>query len=161
VIYGLIGDFMLLLGNYWLFWFGIGFVFLILEVATPGVVFLFFGAGAWVVMALCLAFPMPPYLQWVVFIILSLLFLALFRKKLTAMFRKPGGGRTDSLSEPMFANQYIGREVVVIKAIGPERPGMIELNGSNWQARSQASLGEGQNAKIVDLKDLVVWVEPV
>ncbi|MDR2301595.1 MAG: NfeD family protein [Deltaproteobacteria bacterium] len=150
---------MSLFGNYWLFWFVIGFVFLFLEVLTPGVVFVFFGLGGWVVMVLVLIFPLPVYLQWVLFIVLSVIFLIVLRRKLNALFKKKETGRTDSLRDPMVANQYIGREVVVVKAISPEKAGLIELNGSNWQARSLESLPEGANAKIVELKDLIVWVE--
>jgi membrane protein implicated in regulation of membrane protease activity len=153
---------MQLLGNYWLFWFAVGFVFLFLEVMTPGVVFLFFGLGAWVVMALLFLIPIPVYVQWVLFLALSLAFLALLRGKVNALFRKGGSDRRgDSLKDPLVADQYIGREVVVVKAITPDKSGIIELNGSNWQARAHTELAEGANAKIVELKDLIVWVEPV
>jgi membrane protein implicated in regulation of membrane protease activity len=152
---------MEILGNHWLFWFILGFVFLFLEVLTPGIVFLFFGLGAWAVTAFLLFLPLPLYLQWVIFIALSLIFLVALRGKVNAIFRKKEVGRSDSLREPLVANQYIGREVVVVKDIRPEKPGVIELNGSNWQARSHSSLSEGANAKIVELKDLVVWVEPL
>jgi membrane protein implicated in regulation of membrane protease activity len=152
---------MRLLGNYWLFWFAIGFVFLFLEITTPGIVFVFFGLGAWAVMVLLFVLPLPLYSQWIIFIVLSVAFLVVLRKKLNALFRKKEEGRTDSLSDPLVANQYIGREVVVMQAISPEKSGVIELNGSNWQARSLHSLPQGANAKIVELKDLIVWVEPV
>jgi membrane protein implicated in regulation of membrane protease activity len=152
---------MQILNNYWFFWFVIGFVLLCLEVATPGIVFMFFGLGAWTVMLLLVIYPLPVYLQWTLFIVLSLVFLVVLRRKLTAIFRKTESGRNDSLREPLVADQYIGHEVIVIKAISSNKSGLVEFNGSNWQARSQHSLEEGATAKIVELKDLVIWVDPL
>jgi membrane protein implicated in regulation of membrane protease activity len=152
---------MEIFGNYWVFWFVLGFVFLFLEVLVPGIVFLFFGLGSWSVALLLFFIPLPVIPQWTIFIVLSIIFLVVLRRKLSAVFRKSNVGRNDSLSDPLVADQYIGREVVVMKSISPEKTGLIELNGSNWQARSRFSLDEGASAKIVELKDLVVWVEPV
>ncbi|MDR1052265.1 MAG: NfeD family protein [Deltaproteobacteria bacterium] len=153
---------MQIFGDYWLFWFVVGFVFLLLEVATPGVVLMFFGLGSWTAMLVVLIFPAPPALQWTVFLIMSLVYLALLRRKLTALFSRGGDkGRGDSLKDPLVAGQYIGREVVVLIPVTAEPGGQVEFNGSNWQARSQARIEKGRPARIVDFRDMVFWVEEV
>jgi membrane protein implicated in regulation of membrane protease activity len=153
---------MELLGSYKLFWFALGLAFLILEVATPGIVFLFFGLGSWVVMLILLAAPIPPFAQWLVFTVVSVLALLTLRKHVTRLFaKKDGGGRADSLKEPMVANSYIGRVIEVIGDIAPDRPGLVELNGTNWQARSQSAIPKGAMVRVKEVSDLTLVVEPL
>jgi membrane protein implicated in regulation of membrane protease activity len=147
--------------SYQLFWFILGFFFLFLEVLTPGVVFAFFGLGSWVVTLLLFFMPMPVSFQWIIFIVASALFLVFLRRHLTALFRRIEKGRTDSLREPMVANQYIGREVLVVSEIASDRAGLVELNGTNWQARSNTKVAAGVMVKVIELDGLTLWVEPV
>ncbi|MDR1488024.1 MAG: NfeD family protein [Deltaproteobacteria bacterium] len=147
--------------SYLLFWFIMGFVFLLLEVLTPGVVFVFFGLGSWVIMLALLAIPLPASFQWIGFIVASALFLVFLRRHLTLLFNKIEKGRTDSLKEPMVANQYIGKEIAVISEITPEKPGLVELNGTNWQARSASKVQVGAMVRIIELEGLTLWVEPL
>lgn len=152
---------MELFGSYKLFWFALGLAFLILEVATPGIVFLFFGLGAWVVMAILLLATPPPAVQWVVFIAVSVAALVALRRHVTRLFsKKDGGGRADSLKEPMVAASYLGRTVEVISGIEPGRPGLVELNGTNWQALSSKPAPKGSMVKVVEMRDLTLVVEP-
>lgn len=144
-----------------LFWFVLGFIFLILEIMTPGIVFLFFGLGAWVVLLLSLFIPMPSSVQWAVFILVSVVTLATLRKQVTRLFSKGSAGRVDSLKEPMVADSYIGRVIDVIDDITPERPGMVELNGTNWRASSQFAIPKGARARIKEVRDLTLEVEPL
>jgi membrane protein implicated in regulation of membrane protease activity len=144
-----------------LFWFVVGFIFLILEISTPGIVFGFFGLGAWVVLAVNYIFPLPIVMQWLIFIISSSIFLGLLRKHIKAFLAKREPKVTDSLSEPMVADQYLGREVEVIKEIEPGRPGLAELNGTNWQARSQKAIPAGSYASILEVDGLTLWLEPI
>ncbi|MDR1870750.1 MAG: NfeD family protein [Deltaproteobacteria bacterium] len=145
-----------------LFWFVLGFIFLILEVATPGVVFVFFGFGSWLVMLLTFIFPISEIFQFLIFIISSVAFLAMLRRHLKTFFYKTKeGGRVDSLSEKMVANNYIGQVVEVIKEIGPDQVGLVEINGTNWNAQSEDVLAVGERAKVVDILGLTVTVEKV
>jgi membrane protein implicated in regulation of membrane protease activity len=161
VIFRVLGGYMAIAGNYWLFWFIIGFAFLFLEVLTPGMFLAFFGLGAWTVMAIMFVIPLQVGLQWSIFIILSLVYLVALRRKLKDIFARREQGRSDSLKDPLVADQFIDRETLVIQAISPGRAGMVEFNGTNWKARSRHSLAEGDNARIVNLEDLVLWVEPI
>jgi membrane protein implicated in regulation of membrane protease activity len=142
------------------FWFVVGFVFLVLEMATPGIVFVFFGLGAWLVMGLLLLAPLGPVLQVLIFIASSSAFLVLLRKHLkTVLYKARAQRKVDSLSERMVANKYLGREVEVIEDINPGYPGKIELNGTNWTAKSEVAFSAGQRARVVDVSGLVVTVE--
>ncbi|MDR2422681.1 MAG: NfeD family protein [Deltaproteobacteria bacterium] len=142
------------------FWFAVGFVFLVLEMATPGVVFVFFGAGAWLVMGLLFLVDFSPVLQFSIFIVASVAFILIFRKHLKAVLYKTRAQRkVDSLSERMVANNYLGREVEVVSDINPGNPGLIELNGTNWTAKCDVALTVGQRARIVEVSGLVVMVE--
>jgi membrane protein implicated in regulation of membrane protease activity len=153
---------MELLGSYKIFWFALGMAFLILEVLTPGVVFLFFGLGAWVVMAILLVASIPAGAQWGVFIVVSVLALITLRRHVARLFaKKEAGGRADSLKEPMVAASYIGRVVEVVGDIGPDRPGLVELNGTNWQARAPVAIPKGSMVRVVEVRDLALTVEPL
>jgi membrane protein implicated in regulation of membrane protease activity len=153
---------MELLGSYKLFWFALGLAFLVMEVLTPGVVFVFFGLAAWAVLLILLVIPLPPVLQWIVFTAISVVALLTLRKHVAKLFaKKRQAGRDDSLQDPMVAGVYVGRGVVVVGDIGHDRPGRVGLNGTNWQAWSRAPISKGAMARIVEVRDLSFLVEPL
>ncbi|MDR0549577.1 MAG: NfeD family protein [Deltaproteobacteria bacterium] len=153
---------MSLFGSEVLFWFVLGFVLLILEIATPGIVFVFFGLGAWLVMGLLFLFPLSQFFQFLIFIVTSVIFLFLLRRHLKNIFYKNKlEKRVDSLSEGMIASNYLGREVDVIQDINPGYPGVVELNGTNWTARCDETLVAGQRAKVLDIVGLVITVAKI
>jgi membrane protein implicated in regulation of membrane protease activity len=152
---------MEIFGSVKLFWFALGFVFLILEVLTPGIVFLFFGLGSWLVLLLLLAFDLPMGAQWGVFTVVSVLLLLTLRKHVTRLFSSKKTGRADSLQEPMVAGSYIGRIVEIVEDVSPDKPGLAELNGTNWRATSLVDLPKGARAKIKEVRDLTLEVEPL
>ncbi|MDR2140309.1 MAG: NfeD family protein [Deltaproteobacteria bacterium] len=151
-----------MIGSEVITWLVVGFIFLVLEIATPGVVFVFFGLGAWLVLGLRLLFPLSVPFQVLIFIIASVAFLVMFRRYLKAiMFRQREEERVDSLSERMVADNYLGQEVDVINDISPERPGRIELNGTSWIATSVDSLPVGVRARVVEVVGTTVTVEKI
>jgi membrane protein implicated in regulation of membrane protease activity len=152
---------MEVLGSYKIFWFIVGFTFLILEVLTPGVVFIFFGAGAWLVLLLTFFMPtMPAIIQWLVFAASSVVFLVILRRHVAELLARRESGRGDSLKDPLVADQYLGREAQVISPIKLDRAGQVEFNGTNWQARSQHELSAGTMVRVVEIDGLTLWVEP-
>ncbi|MDR2349163.1 MAG: NfeD family protein [Deltaproteobacteria bacterium] len=148
-------------GNAKVFWFVVGFVFLILEVATPGVLFMFFGLGAWVLLVLLAFVQVPVWLQWVIFPITSLLFLVILRQRILRFLAKRKTPKIDSLSEAMVSERYIGKEVDVVTDVSPDRPGTVEFNGTNWQGSSGASLAKGSRARILKVDGLTLVLEPL
>jgi membrane protein implicated in regulation of membrane protease activity len=148
-------------GGETIFWFALGFLFLAIEVATPGIVFVFFGLGAWLVVVIKLFFPISQFFQVLIFVVSSVIFLFLLRRHLKALFYKGSlnGKKVDSLSERMVANNYLGREAEVIKDIRPGYPGIVELNGTNWTARAETSFLAGQRVNVGDISGVVATVE--
>ncbi|MDR1079771.1 MAG: NfeD family protein [Deltaproteobacteria bacterium] len=151
----------LILGQGPFFWFCLGFVLFIMEIATPGVFFLFFGLGAWCVMFLNMMVPVPPWAQWGLFVIVSVTALVLLRRNVIAYLAARKVSKTDSLSEPMVAERYLGQEVDVLTDLAPGRPGTVEFNGTRWQARCGSVLKGGARGRIVDLDGLTFLVEPL
>ncbi|MDR2200346.1 MAG: NfeD family protein [Deltaproteobacteria bacterium] len=143
------------------FWFVLGLALLIFEVATPGVVALFFGLGAWLVLIVRIFLPLPVWSQWALFSVSSVVFLILLRKHVITLFNSFKTTKKDSLSEPMVARRYLGQEVDVLEDIQPGRPGAVELNGTRWQARTRVPLAKGARARIIELEELMFWIEPL
>ena len=142
-----------------LFWFILGVAFLVLEALTPGFFLMFFGLGAWLVSALIFVVPLGPTWQWLAFIVISVGGLMIFRRKVKSLFQGRLA-RTDNLDDPIFINQYVGREVLILKDIAPGRPGLAELNGTNWQARSEKqNILAGQRARVISLDGLTLVLE--
>lgn len=139
-----------------LFWFLLGVVFLVLEALTPGFFLMFFGLGAWVVSLAVFSLSIGPPLQWLIFIVVSVAGLLIFRRKVRSFFQGRLA-RNDNMEDPVAQATYLNREVVVIKETGPDQPGLVELNGTNWQARTDGPLlSPGQRARVVRLEGLTL-----
>ncbi len=141
-----------------LFWFLLGVVFLFLEALTPGVFLVFFGIGAWVTGTVVFFAPPGQSTQWLIFMIVSVVTLALLRRKLQTLFH----GRlakTDNLDDPVFTDRYVGQRVLVLEETGPDQPGLAELNGTNWGARTEGpTLPAGARARVVRLDGLTLII---
>jgi membrane protein implicated in regulation of membrane protease activity len=148
-------------GNNLAFWFVLGLALLIIEVLTPGIVALFFGLGAWLVLLVLAFVDIPHWAQWALFSVSSIVFLIVLRKHVIKFFAGLKQSKKDSLSEPMVAKRYLGQEVDVLEDIVPGRLGTIELNGTRWQARTKIELKKGDRARIVGMEDLIFLVEPL
>ncbi len=77
----------------WWLWIVLGLILLGLELSTPGGFFIaFFGAGALVVGLLTgSGLAGPVWLQWLLFSILSIVFLIFFRRPLLEWMKRRGG----------------------------------------------------------------------
>ena len=140
--------------TYW-HWFTLGLILIIVEVAAPGLVSLFFGLSALLVGLLCLAIPMPQWLQWVLFAVLSVALLLGLRKWLKSFF----GGR--SSQSHAVENDIVGQRAVVTQAIGPNRPGKVELRGANWEAAAGETLEPGTPVRVVKKESISLTVERI
>lgn len=139
-------------------WFLIGIFLLVLEAATPGFFLMFFGFGALVVSALLLVAPLSENWQWALFLVLSVTSLLVFRKKIKVLFTGRMA-KTDNIDDPVISEQYIGREVSILKDVSKEHPGLAELNGTNWEARTEGpALAAGKRARVLRLEGLSLVV---
>jgi len=138
-------------------WFLLGIAFLVLEAFVPGVFLLFFGLGAWSAALAALA-GLNQTAQLLTFMAVSLVSLALLRKKLKSLLTARAG-RGEMTDDPVFAAQFLGREVAVVGEAAQGRLALVELNGSNWQAESEGEpLRLGDRVRVVGLKNLVLVV---
>jgi membrane protein implicated in regulation of membrane protease activity len=91
--------------------------------------------------------------QWLLFTLLSLGYLLLFRGKLQERFQAPPPPAVDSL---------VGVLAVPQGAIAPGAVGRVEVRGSTWSARNAAAeaLAAGQRCTVVSVDGLLLTVRP-
>ncbi len=139
-------------------WLSAGIILLILEVMTPGLVFVFFGLAALVLAALVALWPgCPPVWQTVIFAALSVFFVLALRRSFKRVFT----GQRRNVSENGLADDFVGHHVVVTAAIDGLRPGRVSLNGTNWQAVSEQPIPEGVVVEILSQENLTLNVRQV
>jgi inner membrane protein len=141
----------------WWNWLLLGLVLLAAEMATPGGFYiLFFGLAALIVGALAgLDLLNTAWLQWLLFSILSLISLFLFRNSLLVWMkaREPIGEDVDSM---------VGEMAVVTEDLPSGTLGKVELRGTTWSARNtgQTVLTKGHRARVERVEGLTLWIKP-
>lgn len=138
----------------WWLWAIAGFGLLFLELLTPGGFFLlFFGVGAIIISLLVALAPgVDPWLQWLIFGIISPVMVILFRQRLAdAMGSTPSKGDRDSI---------IGNIAIAKGEIAPGGYGKVEYRGTEWNAKNSGAtpITNGARCKITELADLQVTV---
>jgi hypothetical protein len=138
----------------WWIWVLGGLVLLVGEVATPGGFFIiFFGAGAILVGALkAVGWDGPAWAEWLVFTVLSVASLALFREPLMRRF---------SLGKSKPVDQLAGERALVTEDVAPGGVGKAELRGASWTARTSGSvaLARGQRCLVDRVEGLTIWLK--
>lgn len=137
----------------WWIWVLAGLVLLLAEVLTPGGFFVvFFAAGAILVGALKgVGWSGPAWAEWLVFTVLSLVSLALFREPLMRRFKLAGGRPVDRLE---------GETALVTEDVAPGGVGKAEMRGASWTARSSGpvALARGQRCRVERVEGLTLWL---
>jgi membrane protein implicated in regulation of membrane protease activity len=142
----------------WWYWVIGGILLSVIELATPGGFFvLFFAIAAVVVGVLQLAgLVETPWVQWLLFSVLSVAGLTVFRKPLLGLMGlRPSGeneGDRDSL---------VGEAAVVVSSnLLPGERGRVELRGTGWNARhvGTAPLAIDQRCRVVAIHGLTLDV---
>jgi hypothetical protein len=140
----------------WWHWIALGLLLAAFEILTPGGFFvLFFGVGAVAVGVLALlGIGGPLWVQWLLFTVLSLAALALFRKPLLAYMRV----RDDRPA----VDPLVGEVATPIDDIAPGAVGRAELRGTGWQARNTAAVtaARGQRCRVTRIDGLMIDIEP-
>jgi inner membrane protein len=138
----------------WWMWAILGLFLLILEVATfSGFYVMFFGIGGLLVAALvATGSGGPPAVQWLLFSILSLVALSLFRRPIMERLSPVLAGKeVDSLL----------REIgVASEEIASGAVGKVELRGASWSARNvgPAPLARAQRCRVERVEGLMLLV---
>ncbi|NOT54471.1 MAG: NfeD family protein [Deltaproteobacteria bacterium] len=141
----------------WWMWMLFGFGLLAVEMFTPGLFyFFFFGVGAILVGLLGgLGLEVSSTWQWLLFSLLSLATLALFRQQLARLLSgkhlKVRTGDLDSL---------VGEMVTLLDDLAPNAAGKAEGRGSSWTVVNGGAepLSKGQRCRVYQIEGLTLWV---
>ncbi len=137
----------------WWIWILLGLLLLLAELLTPGGFYIiFFGIGA-VVVGVLAGFNAagPLWFQFILFSILSVLTLWLFREKLLQLTQGERRENVDSL---------VGETAVATEEIHLNDVGKAELRGTSWNARNVGDkpLTRGQRCIVERVEGLTIFV---
>ena len=139
----------------WWIWTLFGLLLLLTELVTPGgFYFIFFGIGAVIVGVLAgFGAAGPVWFQFVLFSVLSLVSLWLFRGKLLKLTEGAPERNVDSL---------IGETAVASDQIAANGIGKAEMRGTAWNARNigDKPLKRGERARVERVEGLTLFVRP-
>jgi membrane protein implicated in regulation of membrane protease activity len=136
----------------WWIWVLVGFVLLAVEILTPGGFYvLFFGVGAIVVGVLAgIGIGGPPWAQWLIFSVVSVVSLALFRARLIRMM---------DTRAPAQAIDSLESEIATpLEDLAPGAVGKAELRGAAWSAQNvdERALARGQRCRVARVDGLML-----
>jgi membrane protein implicated in regulation of membrane protease activity len=139
----------------WWMWIAGGLALVVAELATPsGFFIIFFGLSALTVGLLTgLNVVDAAWAQWLLFSVLSVAYIVLFRSRLESKVRMPPSSNVDSL---------VGVLAIVHERLLPGVVGKVEVRGSMWSARntSNVTLDAGQRARVTAVDGLTLAVVP-
>lgn len=139
-----------------LYWLYLGVALMLLEIMTPGLVSLFFGLSALTLSAVVWLFPsLNQAVQWLIFSVLSILYILLLRKSLRTVFK----GDREVSDNP--SDEFTGKLAVVTEAVAPNKPGRVEFCGTTWTAEAGQAVPAGASVRIAGKKNLTLKIEPV
>ena len=134
-------------------WFLIGLVLLLLELAIPGLIIIFFGIGAWIT-ALCLKFfDISLNVQLLIFLTTSVLSLVMLRNYLKKKFLDKDPAKDDTLED-----EFIGKTAVTETNLKAGVSGKINFRGTIWNAISDTNVKAGEEIKIVNKESITLHV---
>lgn len=137
----------------WWYWLFLGLVLAGAEMLSPGGFYLlFFGIAALIVGTLAgLDVAQTVWLQWLLFSVLAIASLLLFRGPLLRMTKRSPTHRVDTM---------IGESAVLLDDLSPGQTGKSELRGTTWSTRNDGSspLAKGQRAIVTKVDGLMLWV---
>jgi membrane protein implicated in regulation of membrane protease activity len=141
----------------WWYWITLGLLLAMLELVTPTSFFLlFFGCGGLIVGLLTLAdVSGPAWVQWLLFTVVSVLALLLFRGPLLRRVH-----RDDWMRPPVDA--ITDDIATTLEEIAPGSIGRVELRGTPWSARNVGAgvLGKGQRCAVQRIDGLTLYIVP-
>ena len=139
----------------WWLWLAGGLTLVVAELVTPsGFFIIFFGIGAIAVGLLAASGLVESlWIQGLLFTVLSILSLVIFRGRLEKTFQAPPPPNIDSL---------VGVLAVVQESLTPGVVGRVEVRGASWSARntSDVTLTVGQRAKVSGIDGLLLTIVP-
>jgi len=143
-----------------LYWFLLGLVLMLSELALPGFVIIFFGVGAWVTaFSIWLGVAEGFNTQLFVFLVSSVLSLVLFRRQGRKYFQGRVSGKMDDVAE---LDDVKGERAVVVEDIIPKSlTGKVEFHGTMWNADAETEVPKGTTVEVVERTNLTLKVKPI
>jgi membrane protein implicated in regulation of membrane protease activity len=139
-----------------LVWFVVGLVLVLAEFATPGVILVFIGLGAWVAsLTAWLGVTTTLGAQVTVFAVSSLVLLVGLRRFFKKWFM---GFTAQNPDAKQILDEFTGKNVRVISPITAAGQGKVEFKGANWNAQSADTIEAGEVAEITGVEGLVLHV---
>ena len=140
----------------WWHWLALGLILVALEMAASGGFYvIFFGIAALAIGGLhLLDVAGPAWFQFLLFSILSIASLVLFRRPFLRWMKLDAPGQdVDSL---------VGEVAVPLDDIPPGAVGRAELRGTVWSARNAGADGitRGQRCTVVRVDRLMIFLQP-
>lgn len=138
-----------------IFWFLLGLVLFLLELATPGFFIFFFGLGAWVTALVCLTLSPGTNLQILIFAAVSVLSLLGLRKAIQKKFFYTRGTQSEDVED-----EFTGKEAIAKTDFGGDKHGKVEFKGTTWTAESESEIRKGQRVIITGKDSFKLLVQP-
>ena len=136
-------------------WVFFGVALLLLEVAAPGLISLFFGMAALAVALITWLLAPSPSVQWFLFSVFSVLSVLLLRKT----FKKIFVGKKDVSDHA--DDDFVGKTATVVEPILPKRAGRVEFRGCTWTAEADEDIPEGSRVQICSKESITLVVKRV
>lgn len=142
-----------------LIWFLVGLALIIMEFFMPGIILVFFGAGAWITALTTWAGLTGGWTsQLLVWALSSVILLILLRKRIQAQFE---GHIGDSQNLEHDLDEFAGKIVPVTVDIQPgNKTGRVEFKGADWQAVSDEAISAGSMAVVEKAEGIALRVRP-
>jgi membrane protein implicated in regulation of membrane protease activity len=139
-------------------WFVAGLVMILLEFTQPGLVIVFFGAGAWVVSLLVYLDILETLRsQLLVFGGVSVGLLLGLRRWVKGKFYGHIGAKQD-LTQNL--DEFTGKQVTVLQDVIPGKAGgQVEFKGTSWSAVSDQEIRKGETAVIAEMNGLTLVIK--
>lgn len=134
-------------------WFILGFVFLLLEFAAPGVILFFFAVGAWIVAILTLFLDISINTQLIIFLGTSVITILLFRNWVKKMIM----AKTNS--KEIMEDEFLGKTGKALSVIAPGQNGKVDFKGTTWDGRSDDRIEAGDNVTIIGNDSILLIVK--
>ncbi len=143
-----------------LWWFLIGLGIMLVELALPGFVIIFFGIGAWITALFAWLGVLDSLnAQLLAFVGTSIVSLLALRGWLQRTLQ---GRVSDTELSDTHLDDFIGHKAKVTVAISPDSTdGRVDFRGTGWPASAKVAIPAEATVRIVSKDNLTLRVEPI
>ncbi|MCD4797352.1 MAG: NfeD family protein [Candidatus Cloacimonetes bacterium] len=124
----------------WMIWVGIGIICMIIEIFTPGFLFMSFGVGAILTGIIESIFTLPISFQILIFIVITFIVFISTRKLSKKII--------SASSEETNIYALKGKSATVVKDIPEDGRGYVKVGGEEWSAVSEDGKKIGKDKKV-------------